>query len=223
MKVKSSLAIILIGLWCLPINAQSYKQDRRFKAALMFGTTLSQIDGDKHSGYDKGGLQTGLRGITILTDELELSFELLFTQKGSKSQNVSITSQRLGSRKPLNMRLNYMEVPILLNYRFEKLDKNFYKWELHGGLSYARLLNYKIEESRGNAINKIIFSELAEEFVQNDISIILGGKLNFSPHFGIALRHSLSLNKFYDNPEAEDFDIEFLRNYFFSLLAIYSF
>ena len=224
MKKKSPLFFLLV--FCLlgsQVQGQSYKQDRRFKAALMIGMNLSQVDGDKHSGYDKIGLQGGLRGITILNDELELSFELLFSQKGSKSKDLTEAFNRPGARKPLNMRLNYMEVPVLINYRIEKLDRNFYKFELHGGLSYSRLLNYSISEVNARVENETVFNEIAQFFSRNDISLILGTKVNFSPHVGFALRHTVALNKFYHDPDALNVQIKGLRNYHFSLLTIYSF
>jgi hypothetical protein len=223
--LKKSPIILLLCCCLFTYNslAQSYKQNRRFKAGLLLGTTFAQIDGDKHSGYSKGGLQGGLRGVAIFTDEIELSFELLFTQKGSKSKDVSETARRLGVRKPLNMRLNYMEVPIMLNYRFDEVDKLFYKFEIHGGLAYSRLLEYKITEINARVEGETIFNEIAKEFQRNDLSLVLGGKVNVSPNLGFILRHTVALNRFYYQPDATGIQIEVLRNYFFSLLASYSF
>ena len=220
---KLLLLILMVGILSLDLSAQSFKQGRRFKAAVLVGVNLAQIDGDKHAGYDKAGLQAGLRGITILTDELELSFELLFNQKGSRSKDITEPFNRPGARRPLDMRLNYMEVPVLLNYRFEKLDRDFYKFEVHGGVSYGRLLDFKIEESLAGISEEDIFAELAETFKRSEISLILGFRANVSRHLGFALRHSVGLNQYYKNRNATEFQVKGLRNYFFSLMTIYSF
>jgi len=130
------LLVWLCFIFCSNLDAQ----EQRFKAGVILGANLSQIDGDKSDGYIKLGITGGLRGVAIITDKIELSIELLFDQRGSRSQKIFDTNFF-----PFSITNNYISVPVVFNYQ-DWLDESgdYYKLHFHTGLSYGRLINTEI-------------------------------------------------------------------------------
>jgi hypothetical protein len=112
----------------------SYSQE--FRPGLRLGMNFTQIHGDLMSGYNKGG---ALAGLTMAYDngkaKLFPQFEMLLSQKGSRR---FISPERIEYGPWDVMRLDYVEIPVLINYRFRK------KIHFHGGLSVAYLFHKKV-------------------------------------------------------------------------------
>ena len=98
------LLFILLNL--LIINNLSTQN--RFGGGVILGFNAAQMDGDRAAGYNKVGLNTGLRGTVRLNDEGKwlLSTELLFSQRGARSveRDYFITNWKAT--------LNYIEIPV---------------------------------------------------------------------------------------------------------------
>ncbi len=202
---------------------------QRFKAAVLFGTNASQMDGDNFTGYDKFGLQFGVRGTTLLARHLDLNFELLFSQKGTR---VETNSNRLFSEKNRILHLNYVEVPILLRYKVKEEGTGTF---LEGGVSFARLLGSSIQEDTSQIIHT--FSEIEEEFKRSELNFIAGLGYQITPNLGLGMRATIGMTFLFDRREEfnerptlaygflpQDFnEIRFLRNYFVTLYANYIF
>lgn len=117
-----ALLLILVGSWLSSASAQD------FHAGIRFGVTATQVDGDNLSGFDKAGLTAGLFVSRKLSEKIDVCMELVYIQKGS--------------RKPVNkvdnsfyrMRLNYVEVPLLLQYQIKPL------WYLEAGAAMGVLV-----------------------------------------------------------------------------------
>lgn len=200
MNISPSFWTCLILFFLLSSKTQA---QQRFKAGLIAGFNLSQIDGDNAAGYERFGLVGGVRGVAILSKKSELSLELLYSQRGSQSDlDVSV------SPMPFKIKLNYIAVPVLFNYldwEVEDDDKNkFHKMHFSGGFSYGRLLNADVDDGLPNSDLDII----ATFFRQNDVSIVLGATFYANRHLGFTMRWNRSLNLLFketeDTPNTEN-------------------
>lgn len=199
---------------------RKFKPKHRFNAGLVLGVTASQIDGDRFSGYQKFGIQGGLRGIAKFTHHVDLAIEMLFVQKGSRDPN-----SRVG-KDSRQLTLNYIEVPFLLHLKTREKD---FRGSFDLGFSFGRLLNYNIIE-RPNTIDYMPFETVKNQFQRNEWSIIVGGGFFYSDHLKFQIRHSVGLTKFYDNQNYEvdprsfgPKDFRLLRNYQLSINTTYMF
>lgn len=185
---KVAIAILLL----FPLFAWAQP---RFKAGAVLGLTASQIDGDLSAGYNKLGLQGGLRVISRLKGRQEASLEFLFSQRGC--QNELIPSDY--DPNPFALTLNYVEVPIqwhwkdwLVEYDNDKL--NFYRVSFNAGLSYGRLINSKVDDDF-SWLNGVA----PDYLTKNDLSILFGFNFMASRKFGFTVRWNRSLVLLYDS------------------------
>ncbi len=95
------------------INAQG------FKGGLLAGISATQVDGDGYGGYKQAGLNAGVWVSKPLTNTYSIRTELKFLQKGSRKRIRDDVGNVIDF---YNLRLNYIEMPFLLEYQFnEKL------------------------------------------------------------------------------------------------------
>lgn len=199
------------------IAAQKYK-GQRFKVGAIVGVNGAQIDGDRIFGYNKIGVQAGIQGIAMLTKKQYLSFEFLISQRGALTGSNEI--QRIGQT---NIRSNYIEVPILFNTKLPLGDSE-YGMYLYSGFSVARLLGASIDGVRNPKIGNPILalSDRTTEFDTFEVDYIIGGNYFFTKNFGLTLRHTVGLTKFYEPSEADiDMELKPLRNFFFTVGGVY--
>ena len=185
MKCKHIISILFIFIAGTKAFGQSYfvDDDKTFYGGLILGTNITQVDGDDYVGYDKYGLNVGGIVYTKLAEQIAWSMEILYSQKGSKSNG----KQSLQPGIYLNtygIELNYAEIPIMINY-FTKKKSNF-----GGGFSYSRLASS----------NEYLTSNLPQNFDQNkypfkksDYNIILGGNLHLWQGLFLNIRFQYSL------------------------------
>ncbi|MFM7153100.1 MAG: hypothetical protein ACKOZV_03105, partial [Bacteroidota bacterium] len=132
--LQRMLQISFLSL-CL-LTAASAQQ--RFRAGAVAGLVASQIDGDLSAGYNKVGLQTGIRVTGLLTQKTEASMEFLFSQRGSQSELVPGEYDLF----PFSLRLNYVEVPVMWHYKDWLAEGSgnteYYKVSANLGFSYSR-------------------------------------------------------------------------------------
>lgn len=227
------LLAIFSGLIFLTFSAEAQQRrwnpKHRFKAAVLLGANLSQMDGDHFTGYDKLGVQVGVRGTALLARHLELNVELLFNQKGAR---VEADPKRNFSKKNRILELNYAEVPILLRYVVKEEGKGTF---LEGGFSFARLINSGIEEDTTQL--RHTFTEIQEGFKSNEINFVAGVGQQLTKNIGIGMRGTLGLSYVIDRREEFNdvktlgsyyqpgygTEIQFLRNYFLTFYANYIF
>lgn len=183
--------ILIFVLISLGFFEQASAQDQRFKAGLILGSNFSQIDGDRSNGYIKPGITGGLRGVAIINDKVDLSIELLFDQRGSRSQSIFDDNFF-----PFKITNNYVSVPVIFNYQdWLHESEEYYKLHFHVGFSYGRLLNTQIDDEDENSI----FVPLSMDFRQDDISVLVGTTYYVNSNFGITGRFSRGLNPLYRN------------------------
>ncbi len=192
--LRAALAFGLVfGLFFQKMAAQETGNDKpRFRAGAVLGFTASQIDGDDSYGYNKLGLQAGIKSLIRLGRRTDLSIEFLFSQRGSQSRFTRDPDENFFS-----LTLNNLEVPILFHY-YDWLgvsgdDKEFYRVSFDAGLSFARLIGYSVSDDVA-AIRLVPDGGFLEK---NDFSICAGVCYYINPKWGASFRYNRSLGYMY--------------------------
>lgn len=196
MKKSQILSFILI--LCATSVGYAQKYSSPFKAGATIGINLTQIDGDEQFGYNHKGLNLGLRGAVILRKNMDISTELLYSERGTKPDE----TEKNKNKRTAYLSLQYAEVPLLFNYYYDKADDGHYRWNIYAGVSYARLLRSQTSIYKSFNVTDTIQLNLVNSFGYNtsDLSFIVGVKRYFTNRIGISLRHTNSLNLLYRNP-----------------------
>lgn len=105
---------IFLLLFFLSLTS-SYAQ--LFQAGLSSGISTSQYDGDGYSGYNKLGLSAGGFVKTDFNEKWSLQFEIIYIQKGA----IRNPKPDKGYFNQYSIKLNYIEVPLLLKYTHKDL------------------------------------------------------------------------------------------------------
>ncbi len=185
---------------------QSSAQQRRFKAGPVFGFNAAQILGDDIGGYNKLGIQGGLRAIAVLQDRMDLSFEILYSQRGSYCKCP------LGD---IRINLQYIEVPFVFSFKdWLHEEEGYYRVQASAGVSYGRLLDANASGS--------MHDDLTENFNTNDFGFTGGVDYFANQHLGFGVRWSKSFNLLY-NKDKHDPGRNSLRGFFLSFRAAYIF
>lgn len=196
MKKNQTLSFLFI-LWAT-IFGHAQKYNSPFKAGATVGLNLTQIDGDEQFGYNRRGMNFGLRGAVILRKDMDISTELLYSERGTKPDETEKNKQK----RTINLALKYAEVPILFNYYYSKAPDGHYRWNIYTGVSYARLLRSQTSIFKGfNTIDTIQQNLVSTNgYKTGDLSFIIGLKRYFTNRVGVSLRHTNSFNLVYKNP-----------------------
>lgn len=115
----------LIILFCI-FSSHLIGQD--FKGKIILGLNASQVDGDEIAGYNQPGLLVGIGAEYNINDKTSFELQMRFSQKGSRSTQ---------NQPFIEWRLNYLEIPVLVNYYVKE------KLYLQGGLSGNVLISGK--------------------------------------------------------------------------------
>lgn len=198
MKKRQTLCLLLFTATHIILCAQKYSS--LFKAGVTAGVNLTQIDGDEQFGYNRRGYNFGLRGAVILRKDMDISTELLFSQRGTEPDS----EEKIKNKRTIFVSLSYAEVPILFNYFYNKSDFGHYKWNLYTGVSYGRLLRSQTTVFKGYLSDSVQQNLVnTNGYNTSDFSLIFGVKRYFTPRLGVSLRHTISLNYLYQNPVPE--------------------
>lgn len=154
----------------LEVNAQ-----QRFMTGLKAGLSTSQVDGDTYTGYNKVGFDGGAFVNGKLNEKWTGQFEIIYIQKGSKHN----PNTEIGDYTFYSLALNYIEVPVLLQYHYKK-----YTFESGPGFSY--LIKEK-EYFNGQDITGI------SPFIKKEINFNIGISYTFLNNLGIDCRYSYSI------------------------------
>jgi hypothetical protein len=202
-KLPSILGIIiLLSVVYLKVNAQNpsyyYLEDPKlFKGGLVAGANFCQVDGDKYAGFFKIGVNAGAVLYARLSDKLSLSMELLYAQKGSKSNFRQNSTSKTLTIVDQRINFNYAEIPILINL----FDKR--KSHIGVGFSYAQLINAEEIIETSPAIN---YDQGQYPFKKRDLNFIAGANLHLIKGLYANLRYQYSIF-----PVREKVNTEFAR------------
>lgn len=207
MKIDTISKAILL-LIVLLISTPELVNAQRFKAGGILGFNAAQIDGDAAAGYNKLGIEAGIRGVAILSDKTELSVEMLFSQRGSQA-NIGGSNGIILT----NVRLNYVSIPVMFNLLdWLSDDEYYYRLNFSAGLSYGRLINAKLSED-------LIL--LQDELNENDFSWVAGATYYINQNFGLTLRYNRWITLLYNN--RGNVNARSLGSYFLNFHAVYMF
>ena len=162
-------------------------ENKVFDGGLIFGASITQVDGDTYSGYHKIGIHTGGTVYVHLSKIFGVSMDLLYSQKGSRGGNIK-ESYSVGTYiDKYYLNLNYIEVPVMLHLkRFEFLD-------FEAGLSYARLVSSK---EWAEADVPVVIDPVLNSFKSTDLESVIGVSARLSKHWYGNVRAQYSLMPF---------------------------
>ena len=206
--MKKQIQLLLFFLLLPYLNDAQAQQ--RFQAGVILGVTAAQINGDNSAQFNKLGLTGGLKVITILTDKSDFILEILYSQRGSRTELLSGSGQLRQT-----VHLDYIEVPLIFNYK-DWLDKDgdFYKMHFQGGLSYGRLFNTRFENSP--------LDEAGPFFRENDFGWLFGITFFPNQHFGFSARYNRSINLLFKSTQTNP-NVNSLLSYFLNFSGTYVF
>lgn len=194
-KITALLLInILLVIFCAPVTAQIddeseglYIERPKFiTVGAVAGANFCQVDGDNYAGYRKIAFNFGGIGYLRLYRHLALSFELLYSQKGARSDYPRYSktdSTTLITKYDVN--LNYAEIPIMINY-FDKHKSHF-----GAGISYSRLVSSSESMSAYPAYS-VDFSKFP--FRENGYDLLLAAKMHIWKGLFMNLRFQYALS-----------------------------
>jgi hypothetical protein len=159
---KTVFLSFLFFACCLPLSAQ------RFHAGFTVGAIASQVSGDRLAGYHKPGFEAGGLVSTALSEKFDLSFQIVYIQKGSR-KNVNLEA---GDASYYRMRLAYAEVPVQVQYNFSR------RFRFEAGLALGFLLSSHEEDESGGIPGR-------KEFKPYELSML--GSLNYMLRPGLFL------------------------------------
>ncbi len=137
MAGKGSKLVFLSFLFFLPALRGAAQ---RFDAGLTVGAIASQVSGDKLAGYAKPGFEAGGLVSLALSEKFDLSFQMMYIQKGSRKN----TNLEAGDPTYYRLRLAYVEVPVLLRYGLSA------RFRVEAGTGIAYLLSSHEEDEKGD-------------------------------------------------------------------------
>jgi len=153
----------------------SYAQ--RFEGGILGGLNASQVRGDHYSGYNKPGILAGGWIQTDISNRFFLDAELKYSQKGSRKN----PNPKKEDQEKYIMRLGYLDMPVYLGFRAEKIVSVF------TGVSAGYLINAAEYDSEG---------ELAEvdqrKFNTFDIQAFIGIRIELTERLGLDFRGAYS-------------------------------
>jgi len=189
-------------IYSLGIQAQT------FKAGLILGVTASQINGDADAGFNKPGIEGGIKSLVNLSEKTDLSLEILYSQRGSKEE------ARADGQVQDIYRIDYVAVPVIFSFK-DWEDINYYRLHFHTGLSYGRLIKAELD-------NEVDNTEFVEEWRENDLSVLVGATYFANEHLGFTFRYNRSLILLYKNDGSGN-NRDSLLPYNLSLHVLYMF
>ncbi len=188
---------------CLVLSATiGHGQTNTFQASLVAGVNAAQINGDLLAGYNKLGLHGGLRVSVDFQDKLQGSVELLYSQRGSRSE--------LSNSDPRKIHLNYIELPLLIGYK-DWLKDDYYRILFEGGVSYGRLFSHNV--------SLLGVEDNVDAFNVHDVAYLLGATFYSNQRLGYSFRYSNSLNFLLNRPDEPEFGR--LRSFWLSFRILY--
>ncbi len=160
------------------------EQPRIFYAGLLAGANFAQVDGDNFAGYHKIGLNVGGIGYVQLQKHAAISWEILYSQKGAKSNFPRPSGIDSIYIVKYGINTAYAEIPVMINY-FDKRKSHF-----GVGVSYSRLVSATetLKTDRPYTIDLTKYS-----FVKNNYDIVAGAELHLVKGLFLNVRFQYSL------------------------------
>jgi hypothetical protein len=187
---QKRLLLIISSLYLFTNFAYGqYGDDKLFYGGVILGTNFTQVDGDNFAGYHKVGINGGFIVYAKLGQYVAASMELLYAQKGARASNGQLPARSLDQSTVFTKfynKLNYAEIPIMLNY-FDEKKSNF-----GAGFSYSQLVSSK--ESYTTSSGAVIENGATlYPFRKYDLNFLLNGNAALYKGLFLNLRFAYSL------------------------------
>lgn len=145
-----------------------------FRAGLIGGISGCQIHGDSYSGYRQLGYVAGAFVQTNPDAQVQFVMEMQYSKKGSRK----LTNPNIGDYTYFELRMNYIEVPLLLRYGAKRIF-------IEGGASFGYLFKVREWDS---------YSEITpRDFKKTELSAVLGIGYRLNEKFSLDFRSVNSL------------------------------
>jgi hypothetical protein len=176
MKSKIYL-LIAVAFLAQTLNAQ-------FTVGVKAGANLTKIDGKSFKEEFKTGYHAGAFAMIGLGDKFGIQPELLWNQTKTRTDTTikNLPSDAFSAFKNGEVKLDYLSIPVLLNYKF---IGNFLS--LQAGPQFGILLNK----------DKNLLQNGKEAFKGGDFSLLGGAQIKISKFVGSA-RYVVGLNNLND-------------------------
>lgn len=173
--------LVIIGI-TNSVNAQIIKGEA------LVGLNLTHVEGDEVSGFKKFGLNIGAGALIPLKKNWDVSMEVNYNQKGANQSAQYNDTDSLGivTTGAYKLRLNYVEVPILIHYT----DKEFIT--IGAGFSWGRLVGVQ-EWEHGNIVESTTLN--SNTYNKNDFSYIIDGRIRIKGPLKFGVRYQSSMVK----------------------------
>ncbi len=184
---KSLVVLFLLFAITLGAFAQRSTTSSNFKGGVRVGFTATQISGDDLVGFHKLGAYAGLYANYPLNDKgnLKLQAEINFTMKGSHTYIPPKQTANITQKYVLN--LGYVEVPVLLRWRFARLTiRGNSDFEFELGPMFGVNLYQRERDLYGQIQGRPPFSRF-------ELSALAGLSYMFNEHHGVSFRFSNSI------------------------------
>ena len=157
----------------------------RFGATIVAGFNAAQIDGDASGGFNKLGINAGLKSNIFLTPKTEINVGLLFSQRGSRpdTKNEPFLDEFIYG-------LSYIQVPVLFTFKDWYQEEDYYRVRAFAGLSFGRLVNTRLDQTP--------FDSQPELIQQNSLGFHAGAGFNFTPKTRIVAEYMRDIIPLYN-------------------------
>ncbi|MCF8298727.1 MAG: PorT family protein [Saprospiraceae bacterium] len=179
--MKNYLKIFICLLLFITVK-QSFSQN--IKGAILFGTNISQVDGDEVFGFKHYGFNVGASAMMPMGESnWSIVLETTYSQKGAHEK---YDPAGIDSVYPYyDLRLDYVEVPVMIQYS----DKNVLSFGT--GLSWGRLIEFN-EVEHGL---KVQWDNAYGPYSRSDINWLADLRFRIYERLHFNIRYSYSLAK----------------------------
>jgi hypothetical protein len=159
----------------------SYSNAQGFSAGIKAGANVNKLTGKSFNEQFTYGYHAGAFAQIKISKRLELQPEVVFNQVNTDTSSQFSQLYKINSSKISNIKLTYLSIPLILNY---KLSKGF---SIQAGPQYGILLDQ----------HKDLLQNGKSAFKDGDFSLLAGIQIKFAS-FRVYGRYVVGLNNIND-------------------------
>lgn len=167
-----------------PDGRYFFDGDKKFSGGIVAGMNVSTVARDNFGGYHLPGLNAGAIVYWRFATPVAMSLELLYSQKGAKGVNTSYSPYAGSYYEKYTMRLNYVEVPLILHYFISP------RYQIGGGASYNALMSSK---ETYETIYPVYIDPDLHPFEKYEIDLIANGSMMLYKGLMLNVRYQYSV------------------------------
>ena len=186
--MKRILILSYVLFTAVAVNAQSLGG----RVGVNFSNMIRTGDDNFETDF-KPGFHAGITLDIPLVDRLSFSPELMFSQKGYKTNGTSV----LGGENDYSVTTNFIEIPILLKINAAS------GFNIHLGPQVSFLTSTTESWETGSDDYRRTIKEENENLRKNIIGGVIGAGFNVGGRTSLVARYALDLQKNHENGESE--------------------